>query len=54
MSNEALEFCKKHGGIWGEYYKYPPKDWRHEVACSNTRNSYWDWVLSQLEGENYD
>lgn len=51
MSEEAREFAENYGGTWGEHHKYLPSDWRREVEHWNTRQSYWDWVISKLDSE---
>lgn len=51
MSQQALALADANGGIWGEYPKYPVEDWRNAVASGDTRQSYWDWVLSEIDAE---
>jgi len=43
-------FFKEHG-YWAEHPDYPTSDWRHEVACDDTRQGYQGWIVSQLETE---
>lgn len=38
-----------YGGVWGEHPAYPVKDWRYQVANGDTRQGYWEWVVSELE-----
>ena len=38
-------------GIWDEHPEFPAEDWRHEAANDETRQSYWDWVLSRQASE---
>lgn len=36
---------------WEEHDTLHVEDWMYEVACRNTRQSYVEWVNSQLESE---
>ena len=36
---------------WEVHDDYTPKDWAHEVAENDTRQSYIDWVNSQIDGD---
>jgi hypothetical protein len=49
VSETALKLAQLHGGFWGEHPRHPVRDWQYEVATNQTRASYWDWVLSQLD-----
>ena len=53
MSDEAIELASHYGynGCWNEHHQYLPADWEREVAEGNTRASYWDWVIAQLDLE---
>lgn len=34
---------------WDDHPDYPASDWKDEVSDNNTRQSYVDWVNSQIE-----
>ncbi|MDO8415218.1 MAG: hypothetical protein Q7S87_03280 [Agitococcus sp.] len=40
-----------YGGFasWGQHPKYKRENWAHEVSEGNTGQSYWDYVVSELE-----
>ncbi|MDF0487780.1 hypothetical protein PX554_06530 [Sphingomonas sp. H39-1-10] len=40
----AAQLAESHG-IWGELAGHPVEDWQYEVANSDTRLGYWDWVV---------
>jgi hypothetical protein len=56
MNNPVNDLADKHGGVWGEHPDYPVETWKYDVANGDTRNSYWQWVLAEIEahGENED
>ena len=39
---------------WEVHDDYTPKDWAHEVAENDTRQSYIGWVNSQIDGDRED
>ena len=39
---------------WGEWKPLPVSDWKYEVANNDTRQGYWDWVQSRLDGCTHD
>jgi len=45
---------EKHGGVWGEYHDYPVDDWKYQVANSETRQGYWEWVLGSMDADGED
>jgi hypothetical protein len=47
---EARKLIEEHG-YWGDHPKYSVEDWRHATATENTRMSYWEWVVKQLNEE---
>ena len=49
MSDAARKLSDKWGGVWGEHPIYLVEDWEREVSNGDTRASYWDWVISELE-----
>jgi hypothetical protein len=46
---EAEKLMTRHGGLWGECFRYPATDWQSEVAHGDTRTGYWSWVAARLE-----
>lgn len=36
-------------GHWGEHPDHPVADWQHQVANSDTRLGYWQWVENRIE-----
>ena len=45
------EYDQRADGFWGQHPKWPMENWQHEVGNGNTRLSYWEWVLHNLESE---
>ena len=37
-----------HHGYWKEHPDYPVEDWKYQVANSDTRKGYWDWVADTI------
>lgn len=36
-------------GYWSEHPKYAFDRWHREVAATDTRQGYWQWVVQQME-----
>jgi len=36
---------------WGEHPDYLVEDWQYLIANGDTREGYWDWVLSNVTNE---
>lgn len=51
MSDEARRLADQHGGVWSEHPQHDVESWHYHVANNDTRASYWDWVLTELETE---
>ncbi|WP_019025420.1 MULTISPECIES: hypothetical protein [unclassified Thioalkalivibrio] len=49
VESPAAAMAELHGGYWSEHPDFPLADWRHEIANDDTRQSYWDWVVSKSE-----
>jgi hypothetical protein len=39
---------------WDDHPFFPVEDWRHEVADSNTRQSYHQWLLDRAEEADHE
>ena len=44
----TARYAKPDGG-WGEHPEYARTVWGHEVSEGDCSQSYWDWVVSQIE-----
>ncbi len=53
MSEAAQALANEYGGTWGNHPYYPWEDWRMEVINTDTRSSYWDWVLSKKDDQEH-
>lgn len=42
------ELIEKYG-YWGEHPDHVVDDWKYEIENDDTRQSYWQWVESELE-----
>lgn len=51
---EMEDFQNKHGGYWDEHPDHLVGDWKYEVANSDTRQGYWEWVLGRIDAEGGD
>ena len=45
---EAQSILVSH---WDNHPDYPVEDWKYEVENDDTRQSYREWVFSQIEAE---
>ncbi len=50
-SEEILRKLKSQYAHWDNHPEYPVEDWMYEVNNEDTRSSYWEWVVSQIENE---
>ena len=51
---DIVQFIEKHSkgqGHWSDHPDYPIEDWRLEIKNNDTRQGYWEWVYSQVDGE---
>lgn len=39
----------KDMSVWNEHPDYPAEDWAFEATNNDTRQSYWEWVNTQIE-----
>lgn len=51
MSEEALKLAEQFGGVWADHPEHSVADWVYLTENNDTRLSYWDWVLSEIEYE---
>ena len=47
MSDKAKELAERWGA-WGDHPAYPVQDWKYQIENNDTREGYWDWVLTQI------
>lgn len=47
MKAEALQLANTLG-VTGEHPDYPLMDWQAAVQAGDTREGYWDWVISEM------
>lgn len=52
MKSEALRLANAIG-ISSEHPDLPEEDWRAAVVAGETREGYWDWVVSELRYQNH-
>lgn len=52
MKAEALHLANAVGAS-GEHPDFPEEDWRTAVADGETREGYWDWVVSEMRYQNH-
>jgi hypothetical protein len=53
VSQTAEELCELHG-VWGEHDLFPASDWSMDVQDEGTRIGYWDWVVDQIEAQEFE
>jgi len=51
MTTDATQALIEEHGEWGEHPTFPLSDWKYEVENDDTRQGYWSWVASKVEGE---
>jgi hypothetical protein len=50
MRTDAEELRQQYSH-WGEHDQHKVAEWQREVAESNTRLGYWEWVATLLQEE---
>lgn len=51
VEHKAIELLQKAtgDGYWGNHPIHLVEDWKLQVSNSETRQSYWEWVLSNIK-----
>lgn len=49
LSAADLQAKYSTGNTWGKHPTRTPKEWKEAVANNDTRSSYWEWVVSEIE-----
>ena len=50
----VIHMQENNGGYWGGHPDYPVDDWKYQVANSETRQDYWEWVLGSMDADGED
>ncbi len=48
---EVIDMRMRNGGTWGEHPDHTVEDWQFQVENDETRQGYWEWVVSRTEEE---
>lgn len=49
LAAAASNLRSQFGGHWGQHPVYAVEIWLGEVANTDTRLGYWEWVANQIE-----
>ncbi len=53
MKNEALQLANAMG-ISSEHPDFPEIDWQEAVQAGETREGYWEWVITEMRNQQHD